>query len=461
MKKWIVMILMLSLLMTLCACFGQKDNSSVINTKTASNDDLASFSNEASNDDNKLTLLTDDLYLHCNTQNGYYYISDEMKELKDGSYGSVIMYMDFATEKEVYLCSNTGCKHDTESCTAIISEDDFTLEFGKIFVYNNYLYLLNRGVDTDGTVSIDLFETGAVSAESTPCTLYRMNLDGMGREKIYTFDDGVTAEEMVMGCKNGLYFVTKELKDEINGAVTTTVAMERKIIRYDLDTGNVSDVASMELDGGSYWRIIGCADNSVVLEGVEYGESISETDDYTADEWSRIFGNSKTKYVNLNLSDGSRTDIYSVKNDSGHSGVVLDGKLYISEGASDEIIQIDLNSGTEKVLTALRQNNICDTVGDALVCRTWNMTEDYSLYFVDTVTGEISHSELVNQRNGWALELMGETEEDVLVIYDYAADELSDGAFEIEQYKYALISKDDLYSGRASFRSIDMIGRGR
>lgn len=59
------------------------------------------------------------------------------------------------------------------------------------------------------------------------------------------------------------------------------------------------------------------------------------------------------------------------------------------------------------------------------------------------------------------MELVGETQKDAIVIYDYEAEALPDDAYEISQYKMALISKNDLYAGRDNFRPIDMIAEGR
>lgn len=471
-KKLISIFLIFAFLLSLCSC-SQKEgspnkesikenstNASVTNTTTDSTNITGAASHQES-ENAGLVMLTDDLCMHCNTQEGYYYIPEKMQKLKDGSFGSVIMYMDFATGKEVYLCSNAGCNHDKDACTAIISEDEFLPCFGKIFVHQGKIYLLNRGDDTEGTVSFGFYDEESTSVNNMASVLYCMNPDGTGREKIYTFGEGVTAEEIVLGDEDGLYFITKELKDQTNEGTTVTTAENRKIIRYDISSGKTYDVASMELAGGAYWRIIGCHEKNVVLEGVQYGNDISDAKDYSADEWSEIVGNSKTKYVVLNLDDGSNRELYTVKNGGGHSGVVLSGKLYVSEGTSNEIIKIDLSNGTQTVLTSLKQNNICETMGNKLVCRTWDMTADYSLYFVDIDTGKVSHSTLVNQKNGWSLELMGETEEYALVIYDYKAKKMSDGAYEIEQYQYALITKENLYAGENTFRPIEMIGKGR
>ena len=100
-------------------------------------------------------------------------------------------------------------------------------------------------------------------------------------------------------------------------------------------------------------------------------------------------------------------------------------------------------------------------MGKMLVCRTWDMEENYYLYFVDTESGNVSCCTLTNKYNGWPLELVCETQKDAVVIYDYDAEELSDGAYEIHRYKIALISKIDLYAGNDKFRPIEMIAGGR
>lgn len=447
MKKLLSIICMCTLLLGLCAC-GSGQGEAGENTVT---DSSLSQTQEG------LSLLTHEVYPSCNTEDGYYYIPGDLKELRDGSYGCAVMYMDFATQKEIYLCNNAGCKHDTKSCSAIIPESEFSPFFGTIFTSNGRLYLLSCSEDSEGkTVSYGYTESGITTAIA-PNVLYCMNLDGTNREKIYTFPDGVTVEPTVLGDGSSLYFVTKELSQ--NGQTTT--ASNRQLMRYDISSGKTAAVADLNMESGSHWRIVGCSGNRVVLEGVVYPEEYSAEKDYSADQWSEIFSASQTKYVCLNVENGKFTSLYDVKNQNGHGAAVLEGCLYVAEGSSKDILQINLDSGNQSILASLEQSNIIGTMGSKLVCRTWDMTEDYYLYFVDTKNETVSRCTLTNKYNGWALELVGETQNDALVIYDYDAETLSDGAYEIYRYKMALISKDDLYKGNDNFRPIEMIGGGR
>lgn len=463
MKKISAIICLFTLLLSLCAC-GEKTSASdgnalsFINGNHAENSDSVTEPASTKKLDG-LSVLTHGVFPCCNTEDGYYYIPTDLKQLRNGSYGAAVMYMDFATQKEIYLCSNAGCTHDTETCNAIIPENEFSPFFGRIFTYKGMLYLLSCGEegDTEETVIFGITDSGINTPESAPNTLYRMNLDGTNREKVYTFEDGVTAEPTVLGDENSLYFITKELSN--SSGVTT--ASNRQLMRYDISSGRTKNVASLNMDSGSHWRVAGCSGTNVVLEGVAYPDGYSASEDYSASQWSEIFGKSKTQYVRLNVESGDVTSLYDVKNKNGHGAAVLDGALYVAEGASQDILRIDLESGNQSMLATLEQSNIIGTIGKMLVCRTWDMEENYYLYFVDTENGNVSCCTLTNKYNGWPLELVGETQKDAVVIYDYDAEALSDGAYEINRYKIALISKSDLYAGNDKFRPIDMIAGGR
>ena len=100
------------------------------------------------------------------------------------------------------------------------------------------------------------------------------------------------------------------------------------------------------------------------------------------------------------------------------------------------------------------------TFDDVLCCRSWDLADDFTYYFVNVETGEIYNPSLVNQTLGWSLEFQAEIGSKVLLIYDYEATALGDGAYEITQYKYALIEKEDLYAGNAKYLPMKMIGKG-
>ncbi len=399
----------------------------------------------------------------CSTEAGYYYLTEEAAQLADGSYGMHLMYMDFASRREIFLCSTAGCRHDSLDCPAVFSCEEFPALSTRIFVYGDFLYILSREYDDDGTLQTDMTFSaeGEVQAETRAAALYRADLDGTGREKLYTFDPAFTLEEVVLGGESGIYVVTKKLSaDAWDDAVYTTSA-ERKLQCFRPETGKLEEVCSLNLGDGISWQIVGCGGGSLILRGTDFGRELSREELFDEDAYKEFYENSSDVYGRLTLEDGIVKELYRAPNGREHSGRVLGDHLYLSFAGSTEILAVGLLDGKEETLCSLPQNQIMGNLGEVLCLRDWDLAGDQTWYFVDTATGETGHNGLVNKNNGWSLEFKAETASDVLMVHDYDAEKNGDGSYTIDQYRHALISKEDLFSGREDYREIEMIGRGQ
>lgn len=391
---------------------------------------------------------------------GYYYLKKEGIELKDGSYGVHLMYMDYETQQEIYLCSTAGCGHDTLDCPAVLPADEFSGYRSRLFLYRDGLYIINNGVDNDGTVTTMSVGQSLEQPESPRIVLYRANLDGTDRRPVYTLEDNLSLEELVLGDERGIYLITKELSMEQTENITYTTSAKRRMVRLDPEEGNAKEVCSMEFEGPISWQVADCSGNLLILSGIDYKREYTREEYWDDDAYKELYLNSDTVYATLNIDGGKKEEILRLSNQKEHSVQVVGDQLYFSLSDDGQIKSLDLLTGEEKVLCQLSQNLILDCLGDILCCRQWDLSADHTWYFVNTKTGEISHSGLVNLCNGWSLEFMADLAEDVLVIYDYDAQGHADGSYEIFAYKYALISKEDLLAGREQYRKIKMIGKG-
>lgn len=459
MKKVMAVILIVAAIVGVCGC--GKENSSADNNAMQESMGKKTETENVQNMEMLKMLTNDSPYAYCYTTDGYYYITEEGVELEDGSYGSHIMYMDFATQKEVYLCSDAGCNHLDKSCSAVMGEDEYLSMAGRMFVWNNKLYILNKQCDEDGSVGINLMDGQMSVPESRPAVLYQMELDGTNRKKVYTFEDNVTLEDVVLAAHEQLYFVVKKLETTIDGAASVTTATERNLVSLDFKNKTLENVMSLDMEDGILWKITGCYDNSLVLEGTAYENGDSGSVDMSEAQWKELYNKSVSIFATLDLDKKELKQVYQIQNTGVHSSANKDGRLYLSDDSSENIVVLDLRSATMETAGSLEQNNIVGTLSDRLICRTWDMSEDDTMYFVNMADGSVSHCELTNRYNGWALEIMAETQKDALVIYDYKADKNPDDSYEIYQYKYALISKEDLYAGKESFRPVEMCGKGR
>jgi hypothetical protein len=470
MKKLLTMIMVFVLCCSLCACNTNTQNNDGTEENELLNSDSQGNGNNSDTDKNQqiegMEILCDSESLaNCYTNDGYYYLTEEAAELKNGEYGTYLMYMDFATQQEIFLCSNTGCKHNTSDCPAVFLMDDFPTMSCGIFVYQDKLFVLSKEIDYEGVASQVLSSSigsEMIETEASQATLYQMNLDGTNRHKVYTFDAGLTVEDIVLGNDDGLYFVTKKTSNtqgKDNNSITNS--SEKKLVFWDMKSKSVEDVCSLSFDDGMIWKITGCYNNVLVLNGVDYGKDLS-ADDYASDgdAWDDLYKNSSEVIAILDLSTNILSEKYRIDNSKEHSIAVMDNMLYVSYADTKEIKSVNLENNEEKTLCSLQQSSIMDTFDNTLCCRSWDLASDYTYYFVNTETGEIQHSSLVNESLGWALEYKAEIGSQVLAVYDYEATSLGDGAYDITQYKYALIEKSDLYAGNANYNRIKMIGKG-
>ncbi len=462
MKKIFVLFMIVVLVCSsLCACSGQTGMSG------KSGQNPGGQQNTGGNDSSGsagLQLLSNRYgESACNTENGYYYLTTATKKLRDGNYGTHLMYMDFAAGREIYLCSTAGCKHDSLDCPAVFSYDDFPVSSTLLFVFGDHLYILSREYDGDGSVSQGTITIGGdgSSVESQPAVLYRANLDGTGREKIFTFDAALTLEDKIVGNDKGIYVITKKLSADKDGNQTYTTSSERKLMFLNLSSLSLSEICSMDFGDHISWQIIDCSPNDFLLCGVDFGREVSRDEIWDEDLHKEIYKNSFRVYALLSRDGGKPKELARQSNKCDNSAKLLGENLYLSSEDNQNIDALNIQTGEKKTLCTLPQNLMMDTLGDMLCCRGWDLAGDPIWYFVDTKTGAVTKTPLVIPCNGWSIDFRCETKTDVLFVYDYDATETERGSYEIHRYKHALISKDDLFAGKDNYHKIEMVGPGQ
>lgn len=455
MKKTITLLLIIIMAFSLCACGSE----TVFESENLSETQGMSFDGGGN-----LELLCKRDGFGCSSKAGYYYLTEDCDRLQNGDFASHMMYMDFKTQQEIYLCSDTGCNHNTADCSSVFLNDDFPSATTLIFIYNDKLYILSKDMDRSGEVSTEFsFENKSLDekTESIPTILYRANLDGTDREKIYAFDSLVTLEDLVLGNENGIYVITKKLSAERHGASTYNTSSEKNLVFLDVEKREEKLMCSLDFNDSINWNVQGCFDQSLVLTGNDFGKELSFEEKQDEDTYKALYDKSDLVFATLNLKENKPKEVFRIKNKVLPSYQIRENMLYCSTSDEDVIKSIDLTTGKEKQICTLKQNYISHIIGDYLCCQEPDTTKDSTLYFVDINTGEVKHSKLVNKSLGWSLEFRAVLESEVLVIYDYDAEAAGDGSYEIKRYQYGLISQKDLVNGRDNYREIKMIGVGK
>lgn len=161
-----------------------------------------------------------------NFDKGYYYIND-------GDNGNNIKYFDYSAKKEIYLCNKPNCKHNTKECSSYLN----IAEANDLFVYNNYLYLIS-GSGSTTIMSATMGEEGTSIAEvggPTPI-IYRMNLDGTNKTKLFECPSGVELGSSFILEGNNLYtFFSKNKTVELSKNSYASVETDRELVKINLE----------------------------------------------------------------------------------------------------------------------------------------------------------------------------------------------------------------------------------
>lgn len=216
-----VFIKTLSMGIVLCiltACTGRPSPSTYSNSSATSSDSNV----EADNKNTEPTAtgfknLTRPYYsvLGCGGESGYY----ETRARDDGS--ANVTYIDYSSQKEIYLCNAPGCAHDNEGCTSWISAENagvFPL------ISSDHLLLIHRTY-------------GGEEGKQSLSRIDAASLDGSNRKTLITFNNGERLGDVF--CTNGESLICSlttlvQLPDTLESTFT--------LCMIDLNTGERVDL---------------------------------------------------------------------------------------------------------------------------------------------------------------------------------------------------------------------------
>lgn len=345
MKKLISIILCATLTFGLTACeksTGSSEEISMTESSALSVSEPVSSFDESSipnvpEESGELTLLAKNncsepfFKTFCGTDNGAYILRRSSKGKDKGLYGAFLTYVDYASKQEVYVCSDSACKHDNEHCAAFFNEKEFFCDdFGcRLFVFGDKLYLLSAPVDMDNRIQNDTQEPeyGAEDILKRRSAIYRMNIDGSERERIYQADAEENIESFAVGDGDDyLWFITKiptAEKDEKTGAFYLH-SKNRALIKFDVAEKSIVERIPLEDVGNIVPSFEGIMGGKFIFSGTSYADGGTEMDGYekhevgvledtfTSGEWERI-ENSETVYFALDRSNREIKETFRVK----------------------------------------------------------------------------------------------------------------------------------------------------
>ncbi|WP_343210560.1 hypothetical protein [Anaerolentibacter hominis] len=355
-----------------------------------------------------------------------------------------ILYIDYETKQEIYLCNKPECSHDNESCTSYL-EATMPGSF-QLICQEPYLYLIYAQPDS-------FAETPQAPA------VYRMNLDGSEKRKIVELNSSMfLTGSYALG--NGLLYaaaVTTEVQENEADGFSVTADVKQELVELDLTQGT--------------WRTL-CSLENTTLEGVYEDKLIFTRMVYPKDPNSFVdndagyFDNLKNSTMEiLTFSPGTAKEkVHKSFQYAEVENYAVDGSCVYYSGLTDtEINCLDLSSGTVK--TCVKKlpkgshtfSHITD--GKLLINYYTGKNETYQsagTYLADLSSGKSKPFTLLIGQYDTPAPVLGSYNDSYFIISDFIEKEEFIAWANVTQssltgYEYSLISKEDYFSSKANY----------
>ncbi len=494
MKKIISVIYAAALALSLCGCDKADDNSESNlengggNFSSVSNESTYTVSTEqnipvvpsAGADPIMLTKNDTPCYgweHSCETEDGVYYIKEAYNS-QVGTYG-YLMYLDYATGQETFLCSDSSCNHNTERCSSYLSNDEFFVNTHlRLFEYNGSLYYLNLDTSkNEDTVQIN----GSPYVDPREQSLYRMSIDGSNRELLYTFGRELIVESFAAGDGNALWFFIKtptidydeERKAYFFGTKDPT------LIKFDLSERGIVEQIPLykykELERVFVWS---CSEEKMIFCGREFPEGITRQDVNAMTDLDDPAANSirihelnercQSVYFTLDLNNKNIKEIYRHKYgiNNEYMGFAEGKYAYFTDTGERTSVRVNIDNGEQSEFSPAEGYVAVKTINGKYACISIDK-DDPTVYYVDKNSGEITSNGLrsLYLDEDW-MTLYGD-------IYEYKPIGKDVAAFGKDcvlicskhnpgylNFDYVLMSLDDYFNGRAEYRPIKTVFQG-
>lgn len=391
------------------------------------------------------------------TDDGMYRISN--RELPDGSYAYCMYYVDYASAKEIVLCNDSSCQHDSTDCMGIIEPEGIVSP--ALFMYKDKLYIFSTQ-DDSGSVATIMSDAGeAFSIASEGACLYQVNPDGTDRKRLYDFPEDMTIDENVFEWNGKLVFCKKRLKEEKTkeGSIQYT-GVDRKLVSFDVDSCELTELAEFPQE----LSVDGTYKDCLVCERTVYPDGYSDenTIGMEFEEWRKLYDRTSKRIVLFDIKSGKETEICNLSNKKTTTCVVNKGKLYIEDGSPTiKCIDIATLKASEIVMKDNKAYSFVENYGDRIYCWPAEDTNN-ELCFWEPETNDMARVKMNIKGTNLKAELCTFNDNYIIAVCDgkYKKSELQDDAYDEIAHIFGLVKKSDIYSGKGKYTPVKMCSDG-
>lgn len=387
----------------------------------------------------------------ANTKDGYYTISTDENGMMN------IMYVDYKTKKQIYLCDKSQCEHDNDKCTSFI-DMKYSARENTLLSDGKYLYLVSSEFNNEGGISTSInYGPGEVQQEDEPSSIYRMNLDGSNKKKLASLDSGELLDDKFFTDGNYLYGIAmKKTNIKIDGDTTYTKGDDYQLIGISIEDGERKNITDWDND----WTILGVYEDKLIVNKLKFDHEL--TDEERMDNEKYIAAYRQAKEIigtyDFNTKDFEELASHDASNDYLYE--IYEKNLFYYKNNGDKIMSLDLESKKEDVFLETEYCNIQQIYNGYIITSDWKESKK-GFYIISIEDKKIEKFKLI-KNNGYPINIIGESDNFFFVESNCQIEEEYVEWAGVSQTietnrQYSMISKDDFVNNKKVFEKVEMI----
>ncbi len=356
--------------------------------------------------------------------------------LRNGDGSHNILYIDYTTQSRVFLCNRPECEHNDASCVSWLSPEDCAGGAG-LFTDGKKLYVQRIGT------GIDLSNPDAIT-EASASQIIRMDLNGDNRETIIKMESGASVNGAVAADGSILYFIMGQVQKDADD-----IAFTQQLVALDSENKSIVSIAPVNEND----HLIGvCKAGFLFRRNATQNDSrsysvyllrLSTKKEEPIMTWTERNILCRVDHQTVYFLDPNSASFFSVDPDTKEKKIIAD---HLPFNADDKTECVEIFD--QKLRFDVYEHGVKDEAH----------THSYALSLADGGITEETLCYTTPDSSVSAVEILAENETQFLVMYDLklvaVQDTSPDGSpytFDMAQYCYGLISKEDYWNNRANY----------
>lgn len=382
-------------------------------------------------------------------EDGYYRLINN----DDGYFN--ILYTDYKSGQEVYLCDKPECQHKDDSCTSYIDSD-----IAEMFIYKDHLYMIENSADAVFSIGAD----GQSVEDTTKASkIYQLDLNGQNKKEIYQLKEGYSFENGNLFLDNNeLYLAVKKSESvETKKNSITSMTTKSELYKINLETGKDEKVMDL-YDGLSDKSIMAVEGRKMILCGNYYKKDLRkylEKKDYEG--YDQALMDSEVLYEVVDI-DTLEKNMMKTSYDT--IGEYHDNKIYYTD--HNVIYAYDLTSQKEEKIYSLPKGYTYDLeiIKDKVIVYQWKEEQFEKSYSIDLQDKNLKELKQYKRKPKEAADILSVGSKNMLVVYDreggYEKTWAGTMQYETKKQYRGLISIDDFFNNQKNYKEIKLIYEG-